>query len=56
VARRTGGEPRLEPIFEEAAFYVREEALNLLAFPPAEMARRAFAAAGGGPGASSASR
>ncbi len=49
VARRTGGELRLEPIFEEAAFYGREEALNLLTFPAdREMARRAFAAAGGG--------
>lgn len=50
VARRTGGELRLEPIFEEAAFYRREEALNLLTFPAdREMARRAFTAAEGGP-------
>ena len=49
VAHRTGGELRLEPIFEEAAFYDREGALNLLTFPAdREMARRAFAAAGGG--------
>jgi hypothetical protein len=55
VARRTGGELRLEPIFDEAAFYDREEALNLLTFPAdREMARRAFAAAGGGPGTFSA--
>jgi diadenosine hexaphosphate hydrolase (ATP-forming) len=50
AAHRTGGELRLEPIFDEAAFYDQPETMKLLTFPAdREMARRAFAAAGGGP-------
>ena len=46
VARRTGGELRVEPIFDEAAFVMPEDALARLTFPAdREIARRAFAAA-----------
>jgi diadenosine hexaphosphate hydrolase (ATP-forming) len=45
VARRIGGELRLEPIFDEAAFVAPDDALARLTFPAdRRMARRAFAA------------
>ncbi len=44
TARQTGGELLLEPIFDEALFVGREEALARLTFPgDRDIARRAFA-------------
>jgi 8-oxo-dGTP pyrophosphatase MutT (NUDIX family) len=56
VGWRVGGVLRLEPIFDEASFVGREEALRRLTFPAdRDMARRAFAiaarGAAGSPGA-----
>ncbi len=51
LGRRTGGDLHLEPIFDEAAFLERDEAIARLTFPAdREIARHAFDG-GGGPAA-----
>ena len=48
LGRRTGGDLRLEPIFDEAAFLERDEAIARLTFPAdREIARHAFDDGGG---------
>ena len=52
LGRRVGGAVRLEPIFDEAAFLERDEAIARLTFPAdREIARHAFDAAARAPGA-----
>ena len=52
LGRRVGGAVRLEPIFDEAAFLERDEAIARLTFPAdREIARHAFDAAARAAGA-----
>ena len=51
LGRRVGGDVRLEPIFDEAAFLERDEAIARLTFPAdREIARHAFDAVTRAPG------
>ena len=51
LGRRVGGDIRLEPIFDDAAFLERDEAIAHLTFPADRgIARHAFDAVAGGPG------